>query len=347
MGDETTIPDHEDHNCLRCGYDLTSLDDRQACPECGLIVGLSRRSKTQLSSNHPQWLGRLTLGTTALALAILLSPMLVLTPVLVLEQMDLIQSRNDWDWRTQRYANVALSELISPLEWVAFATLAVTAALPLVLFPTGVLLLGRRRTSGEAEPFRRLFLLPASLVVVATIAFVVPGGLQVAQPALKIVNPAHYMGVSQPMLESIMPILIPAIFVLSGYVMIVLSLRLRVLAERAPAPLLAADSPIVGVVAGTVSILFGLWLGLSIQGITTIGPRGTSSDITILLLGIAGGVGGGALIWSIYLLVRYSLAFNKTRHQAASLFRDSDLSLRSDASAGMGREGLEPPTSSL
>lgn len=45
--------------CRRCSYPLTGLDDRTACPECGLLVGLSRTQSNELRHAKLGWLGRL------------------------------------------------------------------------------------------------------------------------------------------------------------------------------------------------------------------------------------------------------------------------------------------------
>ena len=104
-----------------------------------------------------------------------------------------------------------------------------------------------------------------------------------------------------------------------------LGLRLRGLARRAPAPRLAADGPIIGVVLGVGLVLVAVWNVLLWERLLPDLPfRGPAA--TAMYGGVAGFVAlmGVSLLWSIYLLVRYALAFNKTRRQALQIFADAD-----------------------
>ncbi|MEL7238240.1 MAG: hypothetical protein AAGK78_05200, partial [Planctomycetota bacterium] len=51
--------DDREDVCRRCSYPLTGLDDRTACPECGLLVGLSRTKSEELRHARLGWLRKL------------------------------------------------------------------------------------------------------------------------------------------------------------------------------------------------------------------------------------------------------------------------------------------------
>ena len=89
--------------------------------------------------------------------------------------------------------------------------------------------------------------------------------------------------------------------------------------------MLAADSPIVGVVLGGCFIGMALWNLLAPSAWLSLDGRGPI--VTMKMAGLAAffGVCGASLIWSVYLLLRYAFAFAKTRRQALQLFADGDL----------------------
>jgi hypothetical protein len=56
--------------CYRCGYDLRGFTNDQACPECGLLAERSRRPSDELHDTRPRWLRSLSWGIIFILLAI-------------------------------------------------------------------------------------------------------------------------------------------------------------------------------------------------------------------------------------------------------------------------------------
>ena len=56
--------------CYRCGYNLTSIADDQPCPECGLLAERSRRPSERLRDGRPEYLGKLSQGTSLIFISI-------------------------------------------------------------------------------------------------------------------------------------------------------------------------------------------------------------------------------------------------------------------------------------
>ncbi len=99
--------------------------------------------------------------------------------------------------------------------------------------------------------------------------------------------------------------------------------HLKSLAARAPAPMLAADSPIVGTVLAAcvaVSIVLGFLIARDPWA------YGIWMDVVRISLSIVLSIGLTAGIWSVYLLIRYAIAFASSARQARRLMEQFDAS---------------------
>jgi hypothetical protein len=104
--------------CLRCGYSLRKIDATH-CPECGLSVWLSLNNNDSLDASRPEWLRRMAAALGLMAAAQLLA----LFP----------------------FAMIALFWLglatPNPAFWVAFTVASLCAAIYLVAYHAGLVLL--------------------------------------------------------------------------------------------------------------------------------------------------------------------------------------------------------------
>ncbi len=286
-------------SCLQCGYNLTGLDDRRPCPECGLLVGLSRMDKSNLGKNHPQWLRTLTVGSVLLLLAMVLG---IGTPIGIVSLAEQRQDRMSWSvggfgWMS----DIMTSDTVVQRLRLGVSIVVILAA-PLLMLLGVVALTSRPKWVAQG----RLAVVGLRVTAVVVFAAVTLLGLLIAGWS--------HLGVSEWLFGSTIIGGSVALMVLAA----TMSLWMKNLARRAPAPLLAADSPIVGFVLSG-SIAYGLVTTLlAIVGYRLTDMVGRDSAFMITFLVVI--LGLTAAIWSIYLLIRYAIAFNKTRRQARRLF---------------------------
>ena len=301
--------------CLRCGYDLTGLDDRRPCPECGLLAGLSRMSGEHLKDNHPRWLRRLAAGCISLVVALIASPvsaggvMLLVIWYLRYRQGGFFVSPDD---PTILHGLVAVADTVGRPAHLVMGVALVFG--PVLLGAEGAWLLssrsGRAADDRVARPRRWAVRAAAALMAVsagfvaASYTGAVPGWLMRVEYAILVSSAT----------------MLAAVGLLSAAV----ARSLRPLARRAPAPLLAADSPIVGyTLAACLALPAALMLVETSVGLPD-GSGGPFSDLFIVFIAVAGATAATSFIWSIYLLVRYTFAFAKTARQARIAFAAAD-----------------------
>ena len=56
--------------CLRCGYDLRTVDAAGVCPECGLAAAVSTKPRERLQDCTPSWVRRVAVGKAAQVLTL-------------------------------------------------------------------------------------------------------------------------------------------------------------------------------------------------------------------------------------------------------------------------------------
>ena len=310
--------------CVRCGYDLTGLDDRRPCPECGLLAGFSRADAGDLKNNRPQWLGRLSLGALLTAASLLL---VVAVPWALRAAEQAVYDPVFRSWRqtgafgpgprtSQMWASLGedVAGFITNAnagDWLAFAVWFGLAVMPGVLVIAGVWLLtgdprsARRDPAGRRRASRLFACLPLALTLVLLVG------------RLGTFDFEHVLTVEQYGVDLTLPLVGGALFAL-------LTRRMTVLARRAPAPLLAADSPKVGYTAAAGLALLPLG-GWGMEALLDWRDAPPWLDALVLsTLGVGAAVLLTAVLWSAYLLVRYSVAFAQSRRQARAAFEAAD-----------------------
>ena len=259
--------------CYRCGYDLRGIANDGACPECGLVAERSRRITDELHDTRPRWLRSLSRGINLIMLAIVA----MFAGPIVATIFDSVLA--PWGW------------------WNFYIPLAGYDLAAICLF-VGVILVTRPEGYAPADRADQRL---RKLLRVAAIVPVLAAGLLTA-----IDWNLNRVWVTEREVDTLMVIFL----VLFAFVPLLLFLHLRGLARRAHSAHLAEHCVIVGVgafastldVAAVVVIMNNpQWLRLN--------PHWQQQPIQLVMLLILSVAGCLFVLWSLYLLVRFAIAF--------------------------------------
>jgi hypothetical protein len=263
--------------CYRCGYELRSIGDEQACPECGLLAQRSRRATDELHNSRPRWLRSLSIGINLILLSIA-------TPFI-------------WP-----LAIIVILPFLNPLFRDGRLFFVGFDAAALLLF-LGIILLTRKEEYPPADAAdRRLRNLLRAAGMVAVVGMVV-------------VNLAYEFPGPFPMaFFEFMPVTLLLLFVA---IPLLLFLRLRGLARRVRSAHLAEHCIIVGIGASLSVVYFAVAIMVLVYAQSLgLDPNWDTTSKTSLLVQLLMGVAGGLfLLWSLYLLVRFAVAFRIAARQ--------------------------------
>jgi hypothetical protein len=277
-----------DDECYRCGYVLRGIADDQPCPECGLLAGRSRHVTDELHNTRPGWLRRLSLGVWTLLLAVAVT---VGWPfVLILMQFLKV--------RWQGPPGTALWRLMPSLG----------IALAALLLPMGVWLLTGREgyaPADRADRRLRLALRVAAFLPVLAILITLAETDLVGSGSSWMID-----ATGQSRLADV-PVFLLSLFGLTLPLM--LALRLRGLARRARSAHLAEHCVIVGV-GVTCAVVYALACNYLFDHARELGLGENwagRSTTALALLTVFGTAAVLFLLWSLYLLIRFAIAFGR------------------------------------
>ncbi len=277
-------PTESSGQCYRCGYDLRGIADDQPCPECGLLAERSRRVTDELHNTRPKWLRTIARGSNLILLAIV-------TMVL---------------WTLFVANDVGHSASILSLHYPNFGAWGLDLAVLILLF--GVLLLTRREGYAPADVadrwLRRLLrILPFFLVAAAALewVYVLP------------YHPRHYRVDYPDVNLTLIWLLFAGLFLLP----LLVFLRLRGLAVRARSAHLAEHCLIVGVGASlAVCYVFAIGFINIYHRMFGLGDFWWErSDVALMLALVMATAGVLFILWSLYLLIRFTISFNRAARQ--------------------------------
>ncbi|HTW95513.1 MAG TPA: hypothetical protein VMD30_12000 [Tepidisphaeraceae bacterium] len=274
--------------CYRCGYDLRGIADDQACPECGLLAERSRRVTDELHNTRPKWLRSISLGVVLIIIAVLL-----LSPAWLRLQSGMFFGA--WIFLDQRIFIVVSRTLIG-----------------LFLF-CGVLLVARSEGYSPADQNDRR--LRRWLRILAAIPLATACGAALLAYAWTVYR--IYLG--PLVLEADMLSLLSAIP--CAVLPLLLFLHLRGVAHRARSAHLAEHCVIVGTGASlAIFCIAAMAFLVSESG----GPVGTRAWEAVILAGVV--FAWLFIIWSLYLLGRFAIAFHLAARQLRRKWRRDDRS---------------------
>jgi hypothetical protein len=301
--------------CYRCGYDLRGVADEQPCPECGLLAVRSRRPTDELHDTRPGWLRRLAWGLRLMLLAVLVLPAWPAAVALIEQQAPAVIR-----WGPAG-PNVP--------QMFAFGQHArqFVGDLAVLLFAAGIFLMTSREgyaPADRADRSRRRLLRLATLPLVLAMS-VSHFGVQMEVDAM--VNgtgwgrphgPIEWAGLIAFLLLTIGMVPLP----------ILLMVQLRSLAKRARHAHLAEHSVIVGV-GNAVTLLYVpvflfIWDNAESWG---FGTHWTGrSHVALGLMLVLALLSTLFVLWNLYLLVRFSIAFARASRALRNQWRRDDRS---------------------
>jgi hypothetical protein len=302
--DEPFIETQRDE-CVRCGYDLRGIVNERPCPECGLLAERSRRVTDELHDTRPRWLRRISIGVWTILLAIVLAVASPLVAGLLVPFRD-------------------------PRFFWAYAAPLVGAVVAALVFLIGVYLLTSREGYAPADTAdrRRRYWLRAAAAIPLALLLLEHAANEVNRQRLLIYwngqgpfRPSPYWIVR--LLQAPLAVPLP----------ILLFYQLRSLAKRARSAHLAEHCLIVGFGAAGALLYIALVAAFfELVDLFHLGTYWTSrSAISLMLMLLTTVAAALFLLWSIYLLVRFGIAFHKAARQLKRKWRRDDRSLVPDA----------------
>lgn len=303
MADVDTTDD-----CYRCGYNLHGIADDQACPECGLLAERSRRTSDELHLTRPTWLRRLFLGVLSILLGLLAAPMITLA----------VAAKNRPLHSTVMPQGLLdFLEVLLPLLGLFVGGIVIGVGAWLLTHPEGY------APADAADQRRRNWLRIASVVPTF-------GVLALAMSINMIENdgwPASLLGRDSS--RKLPQKIVIETLVLCSPLPALLFWQLRSLAKRARSAHLAEHCAIVGIgtslsliyVATTIFIAtYSRALGLGENW-------STRSKVATLLLAVVATAAIMVVLWSLYLMIRFAIAFNRAAWKLRTAWNRDDRSL--------------------
>jgi hypothetical protein len=282
--------------CFRCGYDLRGIANDRPCPECGLAAERSRRVTDELHETRPKWLRAITAGALLILLSVLATPAWPFGASLLISAL----SRRFPAWRWD--------------EILVISGFGVAA----IIFYTGILLLARSKgypAADHADRWLRRWLRITALV-----------------PLLDFILACVALQWTSIDSEALPNIFIVGV-VAATPLPLLLFLRLRGLAKRARSAHLAEHCAIVGIGATVAVLCLAAEVAFAVNSERVEAALGlrenweNNSTAWLIIMVIFNVAVCLFLLWGIYLLVRFVIAFARAAIQASRKWRRDDHAL--------------------
>ncbi len=285
--------------CYRCGYDLRTIHDDQPCPECGLLARRSRRPTDELHHTRPRWLRRISRGANLVLCALLVAAA--------------------WPFLLSALPLAFVFRAGRSSVWHLLPLAGLDAACLLLL--TGIWVLSTREGYAPADGADR------------RLRFALRGAALVPVLAVLLLNAAlHYQhramfgfGAGGQTLGRAATLLLT---MGCAPLPLLLFAHLRGLAKRARSAHLAEHCTIVGIGASAALVYCGaISLVIEFAEQLGLGSNWTGrSDAALLLILVMGTAAILFALWSVYLFVRFAIAFRRASQQLRGGWKQDDRS---------------------
>lgn len=296
-------------DCYRCGYNLHGIADDQACPECGLLAERSRRASDELHLTRPTWLRRLFLGVLSILLGLLAAPIITLAMTA----------------KRRPLRSAALSQSVLDFLEVLLPLLGLLTGG--VLICIGAWLLAGREGYGPADTadrHRRIWLRCLSFIPMTGVAALAVSIDMMQNRGWRASSFQDGWGLStQPQNVMIGTLL------LCSPIPALLFWQLRSLAKRARSAHLAEHCAIVGI-GTSLSLIYVATIVFIASYSESLGFGGywtSRSNLFTLMLSLVATAAVVITLWSLYLMTRFALAFNRAARQLRTAWNRDDRSL--------------------
>ena len=296
--------------CYRCAYSLLGIDDERPCPECGLLARRSRRATDELHNSRPRWLRRISRGANLVLLAIVVA----------------IAGLLAWPF-AYRGVYMLLSSVMPYRLW-NYGPLFGVGVGAVLLFVGALFLASAEGYPPADRADRRLRLalrLAAALPLLAIGLLIVRGLLWMRTVRAMLVA----VGGSRWWLGPLDVVIWAIAAVGCVSLPLLLFLQLRGLARRARSAHLAEHCLIVGLgTSATVLYVCGVMYVFEHAREWDLGTHWVSrSNVALALMLVCGVAGLLFTLWSLYLLIRFAIAFRAASRQLQVKWTSDDKSI--------------------
>ena len=284
--------------CFRCGYNLRGIPNDKPCPECGLLAERSRPVTHELHDTRPRWLHRLSRGIWLMLLAIFIALAWPLLPR-AFEQV-IVDSVARFSWPVRATVYNAL-----PFIGAFVAGFMLFVAIFLLTTPEGY------AAADQADRRRRRWLRLYAAVPILTVLTIYADHDSRLRYAFR-----NWFWIAQFLLTAGLAPIPLLVF-----------RQLRSLARRIHSDRLAEYCAIVG--AGTSLALLYVGFLVIIEELSRRDYFGTywmsrsriATGLFFLLL-IAAVL---FVLWALYILIRFAIAFRRAARQLDAKWANADL----------------------
>lgn len=292
--------------CFRCGYNLRGILNDKPCPECGLLAERSRRVTDELHDTRPRWLRRLSWGIWMFLLAILIGILWVPFGALLNDAFypyTFVSKFSPWQYSLYMQGSLIGFDIAAILIlWSAF----------LLTTPE------RYGPADQSDRRRRRWLRALAAVPLLTV---------VANHAISEWNTWQIRTGNWPKTVNEMPYTIFLLTVGGAPLPTLLFYHLRSLAKRARSAHLAEHCAIVGIGTGS-ALLYPGGLHFLFELIQTLRlgtywvERSQFAPVLVLIVAVAAVL---FVLWALYILIRFAIAFRRAAVQLRRKWNDADL----------------------